>query len=1035
MLFASCVKNDIVEPIEADGALAAVEVQAMAVEASVEQLNSLQELVEPYGVDLTAASESMKAHTDALAAGMSLGEGSLATLELQSELAAMIGSAEAELYKADALDSDAKKQFVSFENSVRGWLGGLFVENYSASVAKAKVEAVVVEFSQNIKEQELYVEALVSDIEAGLREDSNPSELTKLSADLNSSSKEAEMFNENIAATAADVNAKYTAAIKAAVADPASVELADIKALNEAAGSELKNVDNILEGLAAEIAQCKTKLEELQKRLEVLEDSIEGLLDLIQSVTFLSERSDENAVAYYSMDVNTKVSDENLPYYGKAKRTAAGTMELNYIVRPAAAATALNANLDAVSVMGYYANSIALMGVDPTKYVDFEVTKVVATDANSGLVTVTVTPNLKEEFYYKEIGAKCALSIKTGKTDITSKFVEIVPMDNSAEVYVTSITPSEKYIEISKGETFTLSAAVLPEKATNKAYSMAASDSRIVSYDPNTGIFTAAAAGETVVTVTSHGTDEWGLPLVAECKVKVNEAFRLSGPPYVEVGYTADLFLDYPASAIVESKVWKSSDTSKATVDQSGKVTGVWDTYLLSENDYGDVTISCTINGVTTVSHSLKVVVAQPKSINVPTLADNQNSITIKVDQKLSLAATILPESVNPEYFRLYYSSDQGLGWINSSTGWINEHENQLNPCTAWVYIDVKDMDKSHYFAPGASLRRTVIVKVEPYYIASIKLDDIKMEPGQTASLTPVFTSDVTGKAPTNTTLSWQSDNESVATVDQHGVVTSLSEGRVTITATSTDGSNVSGKCVVDIVAPWKAFELGDYVVRTSNGDVDFASDYNSARSKGSVVGVVIAKTNPRATDRLLPESCTHGIAIALGEGEGKWWSGAPSSSPYKVCEWAVENGYQSTMGVDWSSSAGTHRAGTGDKFVGYNNTLALKAFLSAKGLSSEMINALNAYNGPALPNGASQYYLPSVAEMDAVAAVSNNSLALSDKLSTAGGTKFTNAAYWTSSDSGNSSSNAAKINPLTGALDGAGMKTNAAKFRYVFAF
>ena len=255
------------------------------------------------------------------------------------------------------------------------------------------------------------------------------------------------------------------------------------------------------------------------------------------------------------------------------------------------------------------------------------------------------------------------------------------------------------------------------------------------------------------------------------------------------------------------------------------------------------------------------------------------------------------------------------------------------------------------------------------------------------------------------------------------------------ITATATDGSGVSGTCTINITQAWKSFEVGDYVVRTSTGDIEFAADYTKAVGKGSVVGVVVAKTNPRATDILLPESCTHGIAVALGEGEGKWWSGAPSSSPYKVYEWATQNGYQSTMGVDWSSSKGTHRAGTAELFVGYNNTLALKAFLSARGLTSEMISALNAYQGPKLPDGASSYYLPSVAEMDAIAAVSNMSWGLSDKLYAAGGTTFTNAAYWTVSDSGNSSSNAAKINPLTGALDGAGMKTNAAKFRYVFAF
>ena len=122
MLFASCVKNDIVEPIEADGALAAVEVQAMAVEASVEQLNSLQELVEPYGVDLTAASESMKAHTDALAAGMSLGEGSLATLELQSELAAMIGSA---MMTNNSTKKQMKKTADKAMKTINGVLDGI----------------------------------------------------------------------------------------------------------------------------------------------------------------------------------------------------------------------------------------------------------------------------------------------------------------------------------------------------------------------------------------------------------------------------------------------------------------------------------------------------------------------------------------------------------------------------------------------------------------------------------------------------------------------------------------------------------------------------------------------------------------------------------------------------------------------------------------------------------------------------------------------------------------------------------------------
>ena len=462
-------------------------------------------------------------------------------------------------------------------------------------------------------------------------------------------------------------------------------------------------------------------------------------------------------------------------------------------------------------------------------------------------------------------------------------------------------------------------------------------------------------------------------------------------------------------------------------------MTGVEHTYQPGDKSYGVVTISCTINNAVILSHDIMVVVVQPKSINTPGLPEGKDELTMRVDESVSLASTIYPSNVPDGAYRIRYQSNVER-FINYDTGVINEYKNTLSPTTAYVDITVDNSDQDKYLVVGA-LKKTVIVKVLPYYVKTISFDPVEMQLGQTVTLSPRFTSDVDGKTPTNTAVTWKSSNETVATVDANGMVTSKSEGTVDITATATDGSNVCGTCSVTVTQPWKSFVAGDYVVRTPSGDIEFASDIDAAKGKGEVVGVVVAKTNPRASDPLLPSTCTHGVAIALGEGEGKWWSAAPSSSPYKVYEWATQSGYQSIMGVDWSSSKGTHRAGTAEMFVGYNNTLALKAFLESRGITSEMINALNAYKGPTLPSGASSYYLPSVAEMDAIAAVSAMSWALSNKLESAGGTKFTNAPYWTVSESGNSSSNAAKVNPLTGALDGAGMKTNPAKFRYVFAF
>ena len=1028
LCFTSCL-NEASDPNsgvgELPGNVATLAEQVASMKSSISDIESIKsglaEIVELQGIAARFESciTSVNEHIAAVEAGMSGMNAALAAMDIQSQIASAVGylKVRLSLLANETLQAD----LLSVEKGVAAWLGKDF-SNYFAVVSE---QARLVSMVEIVGAQSVLVDAISSDVEVGLRV-GDASGLEELVASVNNSSVELSKLNEQMAPLCVEVEKGYVDAITS----PDSNTKSTLKALNVKAKTAAEQSDETLASLISRIEACEVAIAALDQRLEKVEADVAELLNMIQSLTFVSDFSEENAYAYYNMDVNTKVSDSNLPYYGKAQRTATGTMDLTYMVRPAAAAKALNANINAVDVIGYYAKSIATKAPQASDYITLDVTKVAVVNEARGMVTVTVTPNLREAFYYKEIGAKCALNVKSGKTDIVSNFVEILPKDNSTTVYATSVTPSRTSIEFDKGEAIELSAVVSPSNAVQVCY-WTSSNNDVASFSGST--LNAVGVGNTTVKVTTSAVDEWGLPLVAEIPVKVNEAFRLTGPPYVEVGYTTDMFLDYPSNAIVETKVWKSSDESKLTVDQAGKVTAVAHTYNTDTKQYNDVTVSCTINGVTTVEWTMFVAATQPKSIVTPALSNGQIEVSMRVDESLSLSSTISPTNVPDGAYRIRYQSDHER-FINYDTGVINEYKNTLSPTSAYVYITVDNNNQEKYMVVGA-LKKTVIVKVLPYYVKTISFDPVEMQLGQSVTLSPRFTADVDGKTPTNTAVTWQSSNEAVATVDANGVVTSKSSGNVTITATATDGSNVSGTCSITITQPWKSFELGDYVVRTSSGDIEFASDVNSAGTKGTIVGVVVAKTNPRATDSMLPSTCTHGIAVALGEGEGKWWSGAPSSSPYKVYEWATQNGYQSTMGVDWSSSKGTHRTGTADVFVGYNNTLALKAFLSARGLTSEMISALNAYNGPALPNGASSYYLPSVAEMDAIAAVSNMSLVLSDKLGNAGGTKFTNAPYWTVSDSGNSSSNAAKINPLTGALDGAGMKTNAAKFRYVFAF
>ena len=1012
-LVASCVNEGLQEPLDAGilDAVPTLEEQVAAVEASLTDLHNLQTSLKAYDAAMDSKiMTSLEQHiADFKKGGVSLEDGILAAFELQKQLGAAVGSIVAEL-DSDVYATKLKKNFTTLESGVKAWVGENFASLYPAAMAEAMVKASVSKFDGQLGKQRLYVDALVSDVEAGLKNDEKPEELQTLATTVQATSDESKELCENLAALSAEVEKEYTSAVRTMLSDPANFNGEALKEFNANTGVALASVDNSLSDLITRVEVCESQLQSILARLGALETlvgNVDDLLGMIQSVTLMTDYSAEEAVAYYNM--GTATTSE-----GYKVRQPEGTIELKYVVRPAAAASALTTSSlwnNGLKVIGYYAGRIQQSAAGD--FVNFNVKNVTANEF--GVVTVTVENKLSDDFYYKKTGAKMALSITTGKTDLTSKFVEIVPKDASGTVYIERLTLSKDAVEFDEGEELNLSAYFTPDNVTNKELVWSSANSSIASVSA-TGRILGTGVGSTTVTVTTKGTDEWGRTLSATCNVKVNPAIRLSGPSYVEVGKSVEMSLDYPASMAIESKEWSTSDASKATVTSAGIVTGVGHTYNTANEDYSTITVYCKINGTTTVSHEMKVVVTQPTSIKLNNYADNVSEITIKVDESLDLGATIVPE-VPADQFRLFYQSTYGLGWIDSASGKVNVNKNVAG--VAYVYIDVMNYDKSHYFAPGKSLRRTVIVRVNPYYVTSIKLNDVDLEPGQTVSLSPQFATDVAGKQPTNTSVTWKSSNTAVATVDQNGKVTSVTAGTATITATATDGSNVSGKCTVTVTEPWKEFNVGDYVVRTSSGDIEFYANQETAQSKGTLVGIVITKTNPRVTDANLPASCTHGIAIALGEGSGKWWSDSYHTNATTVSSWAASNGY------NFVSDA--------NQYGGYTNTLALKAYVAAhSGLSSGIVDAWSSFNGPTLPNGTSSYYIPSASAMKDVAKISNMSWDFANKIQNAGGVKFANSNYWTVSETGTSM--ATSVNPLTGSTAGS-QKTSDYKVRFVFAF
>lgn len=93
----------------------------------------------------------------------------------------------------------------------------------------------------------------------------------------------------------------------------------------------------------------------------------------------------------------------------------------------------------------------------------------------------------------------------------------------------------------------------------------------------------------------------------------------------------------------------------------------------------------------------------------------------------------------------------------------------------------------------------TCEVTVNPALATSISLNQSTLNIAVGGSQTLIAT--VLPEYTSNKTVIWQSSNTNVATVNDNGEVTGMSPGTVSITATTTDGSNLSASCSVTVTS------------------------------------------------------------------------------------------------------------------------------------------------------------------------------------------------------------------------------------------
>jgi uncharacterized protein YjdB len=229
----------------------------------------------------------------------------------------------------------------------------------------------------------------------------------------------------------------------------------------------------------------------------------------------------------------------------------------------------------------------------------------------------------------------------------------------------------------------------------------------------------------------------------------------------IPVGGTETLYPEIlPSAAYDCTLTWISDDTSVATVDSSGTVTGV---------QSGTANISATsVNGISAVC---AVTVATP----VSGITLNKSSIVIAKNDTYALIATVVPST----------SSNPTVTWTSSNSAAVSV--DSFGTVTALADGTSAVITAANY---DGTVSSTCAVTVPALSIDA----NFTITPGKTKVMTPVIT-------PTGTSLSpgWTSADTSVVTVSS-GTITAIKKGSSVITAAlSTDKSAITATCTVSV--------------------------------------------------------------------------------------------------------------------------------------------------------------------------------------------------------------------------------------------
>lgn len=371
-------------------------------------------------------------------------------------------------------------------------------------------------------------------------------------------------------------------------------------------------------------------------------------------------------------------------------------------------------------------------------------------------------------------------AVKPGSVVITAKVGNFTATCKvTVDAPLKSITPEKDVINLVKNQTAEVKYTLNPSDTTlsDKTVTFASDNADVASVDEN-GVITAIAKGQTVVTITSNANPEIkGTVTVNVTEVPIDSVVLDKVNATVEKNSTTTLTATInPADTTDDDTTitWSSSNAEVATVAPENSASG--EAVTVTAVNGGTATITATTaNGKTAVCE-IKVPV-HTESIEITGF---ENGI-VNLDRGTTrvLGVKFNPENTEDSKEIVWESSNPEVATVDE-TGTVHALKAGITEITATTKTGNLS-DKKMITVKEKSLDKDISeeIKFDTKKVESVKNQSVNMN--QYLNLDEIIQNE---NITDDITVEWSVDDDSVATIDQNGLLTGIKKGTVKVTAT-----------------------------------------------------------------------------------------------------------------------------------------------------------------------------------------------------------------------------------------------------------